>query len=324
MGAARSSNPALKHGPQPAKRHAMKQRILHLALAALFVTGCKATPPAETTAPAPQADMARPAMWKMADSDTTIYLLGTIHLLPKDLDWVTPEIEKAAQASAELVLEVPDVDDPQRTAQTFMSLALSPDLPPLAERLPENQRAGLASLIEKSGVPAIVLDRFETWAAAITLTGGMMKDLGVSADLGVERILSSQFKQAGKPVLGLETGEQQLGYFDALPEPAQRTFLTSLVEEQADMKTEFDKMLAAWSTGDVKAIAISFDDELRLSKELADVLIRKRNANWSEWLAKRMDKPGTLFVAVGAGHLAGDDSVQEMLEDRGLKVVRVQ
>lgn len=170
----------------------------------------------------------------------------------------------------------------------------------------------------------MVLDRLETWAAAITLTGAMMKDLGLSTEDGVERVLLTRFRKAGKPVTGLETSEQQLGYFDALPEEAQRLFLTSLVDEQADMKAEFDKMITAWASGDDKAIAISFDDELRLSKELADVLIRKRNQNWTDWLEKRLDRPGTILVAVGAGHLAGDDSVQRMLAKRGIKSMRVQ
>jgi uncharacterized protein len=109
-----------------------------------------------------------------------------------------------------------------------------------------------------------------------------------------------------------------------LPEKSQRVFLTSLIEEQADVNTEFGKMISAWSRGDDKAIAISFDDELRISPELSDVLIRQRNANWTAWLTERMKTPGTIFVAVGAGHLAGKDSVQTMLAKKGLKTVRVE
>lgn len=301
----------------------MRGRLFFSAIMAALLSACQPAPRPET-APAAAPTSARPAMWKLADKDTTIYLLGTIHLLPPETNWVTPAIEAAARDSDALVLEVADVDDPQRAADVFRSLALSPDLPPLADRVDAKHRPALTALAAKSGMPAMVLDRFETWAAALTLTAGMMQDIGLSTDLGVERILSSQFKQSGKPVLGLETTEQQLGYFDSLPEPAQRVFLTSLVEEQGDMRTEFAKMLAAWSSGDVQAIAINFDDELRLSRELSDVLIRKRNRNWTLWLDNRLDQPGTILVAVGAGHLAGRDSVQTMLARRGLKTVRVQ
>jgi uncharacterized protein len=83
-------------------------------------------------------------------------------------------------------------------------------------------------------------------------------------------------------------------------------------------------MLDAWSRGDLKGIARTFDDETQMSPELKDALMRRRNARWAEWLARRLDRPGTVFVAVGAGHLAGADSVQKMLEARGIKAKRVQ
>jgi uncharacterized protein len=91
-----------------------------------------------------------------------------------------------------------------------------------------------------------------------------------------------------------------------------------------DPKAEFDAMLGAWAKGDDKAIATTFDDELRQSPELTDALLRNRNANWTAWLTKRLDTPGTVMVAVGAGHLAGVDSIQSMLAKQGVKVTRVQ
>jgi uncharacterized protein YbaP (TraB family) len=83
-------------------------------------------------------------------------------------------------------------------------------------------------------------------------------------------------------------------------------------------------MLTAWETGDVDGIARSFDDETQMSAELREALMKQRNARWSEWLKARLDKPGTVFVAVGAGHLAGSDSVIRLLAARGLKVTRLQ
>ena len=152
----------------------------------------------------------------------------------------------------------------------------------------------------------------------------MLKDLNVSPDNGADRQLTTLFKTAKKPVSGLETTAQQLGFFDQLSEPAQRTFLIAMIDESADPKAEFDAMIAAWSRGDEKRIALSFDDELQMTPELLEKLLRARNANWTTWIATRMDRPGTVFVAVGAGHLAGKESVQMMLAKRGLKVLRVQ
>jgi uncharacterized protein len=148
--------------------------------------------------------------------------------------------------------------------------------------------------------------------------------LKVSPDDGAEKQLTALFAAARKPVSGLETTPQQLGYFDTLSAKAQQTFLESMVDDSEGADLEFRKMIRAWGQGDEKAIALSFDDELKLSPELADVLLRQRNRNWTAWIAKRMEKPGAIFVAVGAGHLAGPDSVQNMLAKQGFKTTRVQ
>jgi hypothetical protein len=263
-------------------------------------------------------------MWRVADDDTTIHLFGTFHLLPENYRWRTPAFDTALAASDELVLEVANVGDQAATAQAMLKLGVSPGLPPLAQRVPEEKRAALAAMVEESGVPQAVLDRLETWAAGLALTGVMFKRLGLSGEAGVEKLVTASYKPSGKPIRGLETAEQQLGFFDSLPEEAQRQFLIGVLERPEDTKAEFEAMLDAWRRGDEKAIAATFDDEAKLSAELRTVLLTQRNARWAEWIDARMDRPGNVFVAVGAGHLAGRDSVQTMLRQRGIKAKRVQ
>jgi uncharacterized protein len=209
-------------------------------------------------------------------------------------------------------------------AGAMMRLGVSPGLPPLAERVPGDKKAALAAMIAESGAPAAALDRMETWAAALMLAGAAFRRLGVSGEAGVEQGLSGAYKGARKPVRGLETLDEQFGFFDALPEEAQRAFLVTMLDDMTDLKREFAEMLAAWTAGDVEAIAATFNDEMNLSPALREALLKRRNAKWAAWLAERLDRPGTLFVAVGAGHLAGPDSVQRMLKAKGLKTKRVQ
>ena len=292
------------------------KRTLGVALAAFALLSCHSTQS--------EAKPIRPAMWKVSDADTTIYLFGTIHLLPQDLAWQSPKMIAAMRASQDLVLETVLDKDPQKTGAIMAQLGMSPGLPPLLDRVPADKREALQKVVTKSGVPLAVLDRFETWAAALTLASAGMRDLPVSPEYGAEAILSRSFTSTGKPVSGLETPAQQLGYFDGLPETAQRRFLTSIADDESNARAEFDAMIAAWGAGDIKKIALTFDDELKLSPELTDVLLKKRNANWSDWIVARMAKPGTVFVAVGAGHLAGSDAVTVMLTKRNLKVVRLQ
>jgi len=273
---------------------------------------------------APAAKAARPAMWKLADKDTTLYLFGTIHLLPEGQAWRTPAMEAALAGSQELVLEVAEVDDMMASAQAMAKMGLSANLPPIAERVPEAKRAALRAMMAESGYPEAVYDRLETWAASLSLLGVTFKRLGLDPSLGVEKQIDKPFRAAGKTVTGLETIEQQLGFLDTLPEAAQRAMLLSVIEDSAETRAQFRAMLDAWATGDLAGIARTFDDETQMSPELKAVLMSKRNAAWADWLAKRMERPGTVFVAVGAGHLAGDESVQAMLRKKGLKAKRVQ
>ena len=276
-------------------------------------------------APAAEPAVARPAMWKVADQDTTIYLFGTIHLLPPKTQWRSPAFDQAAAGADTLVVETMiDDKNPEATIGELLKLAVSPGLPPLADRVTPDRRAALATAIQSSGMPVALLDKLETWAAAFMLLGGQFKALGLDPGSGVETSLKSQFTAGGKPIGQLETNAEQFAVFDTLSEAAQRNFLEGVLEDPAKMKDEFDQMVQAWTRGDVAGIAKSFNNEENESPEMLDALIARRNANWTRWVKARLDQPGTVMVAVGAGHLAGEKSVVTLLEKQGVRVTRVQ
>ena len=287
------------------------------AISALAVSGTAAD------ARAPAAP--RPALWKVADRDTTIYLFGTIHLLPQGTAWQSPTFAAAARSSDSLIVEtIIDEKNPAALSGTMMRLGLSNGLPPIEQRVAPARRAALATAIARSRVPVAALNRMETWAAAFTLMGSQFADMQLRQDAGVETALKQQFSAAGKPIGQLETNAEQLGFFDALPEKAQRNLLEGAIEQPQAARKQFDAMLGAWSRGDVAAIGRTFNAELASEPALRELLLERRNANWTRWIEGRMGRPGAVMVAVGAGHLAGRDSVQAMLGKRGWKVTRIQ
>lgn len=296
----------------------MNKLIRRFAAFGLLASAACAAPAAEPVA-------ASPAMWKVADEDTTIYLFGTIHLLPKETKWRSPAFDQAAAGSDTLVVEtVIDESNPAATMGELFKLAVSPGLPPLLERVPADKKDALATMIAKSGIPAQAFDKLETWAAAFMLLGVQFQSLGLDSGSGVETVLKKQFKDGGKSIGQLETNAEQLGFFDRLSEDSQRNFLVSVLDDPSAMKEQFGGMLDAWARGDVKAIGDSFNRDLAKAPELKDALLVRRNVNWAKWVKGRLDQPGTVLVAVGAGHLAGDQSVQAMLENQGITVTRVQ
>src|SRR3546814_712090 len=122
---------------------------------------------------------------------------------------------------------------------------------------------------------------------------------------------------------GLETIDQQIGYFDTLPEFSQIAFLNAVVKDIDTLGSTLDTLVDQWSKGDPDALAQTMNESLESTPDLAKRLLFDRNANWADQLKARMDEPGTVFVAVGAGHLAGAHSVQDYLKERGLTVTRV-
>lgn len=278
-----------------------------------------------TTATTAETTQARPAMWRVADHDTSIYLFGTVHLLPAGYQWRTARFDEVAAASDTLVVEtIIDEKNPQALITELTRLGFTPGLPPIVERVAPGKREALRAAIAKSGIPEAALNNMDTWAAALALLQVQFQALGLKGGSGVESALKAGFASAGKPIEQLESNAEQLGLFDTLPEAAQRELLEGAIESPEKVRSQWDGMLRAWITGDVKAMARTFHTEFSDSPELKAALLERRNANWSRWLEQRMARPGTVLVAVGAGHLAGEDSVVDMLEERGLKVQRVQ
>jgi len=301
--------------------------IRTLAAAVSAVALCLSLPacaqqPAQ--APARAANDADPALWVVKGKQTTIYLFGTIHVLKPGLTWFDEAVKSAFDKADEVKLEIVMPD--QATMQGLVqATGVAPaGTPPLTQRLPEGKRAAFAKAVTDLGLPANALDRFKPWLAATQLSVAPLSKLGYDSTNGPEEVITAAARQAKKPLTGLETPEQQLGFFGSLSDQAQLQFLESTVDELPKLNEQMASMVDEWARGDPDALAREMNDELKSSPEVAKVLLTDRNARWAQWIKGRMTKPGTVFIAVGAGHLAGPDSVQAQLAKLGLKAERVK
>jgi uncharacterized protein len=298
-------------------------RALIPAAALLALPGC-ATVPVETAAAAPAPVASGPALWKVADEDTTIYLFGTVHVLPEGGTWFDDRIAGALAASDTIVTELPPsaLTDPA-SQQTIMAFAMLPPEKSLRAMLTEEQRATYESALGKLKIPAPAFDRFEPWFAAMTLSMLPLMQNGYKVDSGVEKVLESK---AGATVKrdAVETLESQMKLFDELPADVQAKFLATTAENVDKVVPMLDDMVAAWRAGDADRLAALMNESMKDDPALADRLLYARNRNWAAWIDDRLDQPGTVFMAVGAGHLAGQQSVQDALAKRGIKSARVK
>ncbi len=293
-------------------------------LAATAALACSAPgvggkPHQAAAATAPSAD---PALWALSDDDTTLYFFGSMHMLKPGTVWFDDEVKAAFDRSDTLVLEVA-ATSPSDMAATVAKLALNTNDPPTSEALAPRDRANYLAALERFDIPAAAMDRVDPWLAAINLSVAPLVMLGYRDDIGVEKVLESSARASSKQVIGLETAEQQLGYFDTLPRKVQLAYLNATVKELPKVEKEFRALSANWARGRADALGRQMNESIRDTPELAKVLLYDRNVRWVGWIERRLEQPGTVFIAVGAGHLAGKGSVIDLLQGRKYHVRRL-
>lgn len=288
---------------------------LFLSAAALSVTATFAQ-----SAPLPDAD---PAIWVVKDPDTTIYLFGTFHALDGKHDWFNEEVKAAFDQSAELVLELPSIEDQAAMQQAVMKYAIDPSGEKLSDKLSPATRAKYLKALADIGAPPAAFDQFRPFFATLTIVMLNAQKLGFTGEKGAEAVLTKAAKESGKPISGLETIEHQMGLFSGISEADQIKMLEETLDQLDEAVDVFKRMNGYWTAGDAEGMAKLANEINTASPELYKLLLVDRNANWAAWIDERLDKPGTVFVAVGAGHLGGKDSVQALLAERGIESARV-
>lgn len=290
----------------------LRGRRLAAALLPLLLAACGG---AET------GPKARPAIWLVEDSDTHIYILGTMHALPPGTDWDGGKVAEAIDAADELVMELSPTE---LAAAGGVFQELAPRNKPLAieTRLQGKALIGYRAL-ETSG-RNFGAEGLDDWAVMVLMGQRIAQNAGLSPADGVEAGLTGKFEAAKKPIGGLETARAQLMLFETLDPAAQRTLLTRAAEEADTAVKDVGALTAAWARGDVAALEKVINEDIDSVPAARKAIITDRNRLWSAWAKRCMQRPGTVLVAVGAGHLVGADGMPAMLEAEGLTVKRVQ
>lgn len=289
-------------------------------LAALAGALALAAPAFADTAKPRDAD---PALWVMRDADTTVYLFGTVHFLPKDLAWFDEAVADAFAASDELRMELLPVDDPASLGPLILKLAVDPKGRTMAQRMSPEDHAAYVKAMKDLGLPAAQLEPLEPWFIGVQAVSLMYVKAGYDPKSGAEEVLTQAARKAGKTITAFETPEQQFAMLDSTPEAEQLIGVRDLANGQEEALKMFSTLLGHWARGEAEETGRLMNEEMKETPETARILLTDRNARWAADLKARMDRPGVVFVAVGAGHLTGKDSVQDLLARDGLRVERI-
>ena len=267
--------------------------------------------------------MAEPALWAIKDKDSTIYLFGTIHVLKPDTQWRSPAIDKALNDSGDLTIEVLGAEDPAVMQPLVLKYGVD-QATPLSKKLSPEDYKRIQVLAQGAGVPPQALEVMRPWLASISLAMLPIMKAGYDPRSGVEQVVQAQMKAAGKPATSLETAEQQIRFFADMSTKVEVEMLKSTLDDAEEGPAKIDKMVTAWASGDTKELETEFVTEMKADyADVYEVLLTDRNIAWSKQLKTKLAGSGVSFIAVGAGHLVGPDSVQAQLAKLGIKAERV-
>lgn len=279
--------------------------------------------------PQPEAIEADPALWVLSDEDSTVYLFGTVHILPPELDWHTEEIRTAFAEAGTLYLEA-DVLSPEAQAQMqamIPQLGLLPAGQQLTTMMSEEALAHLDQIAARLGAPAqairAAIDPLQPWLASLQIAVAQMQAAGYDPQSGVEQVLNAEAQAAGMAFGYFETAEEQLGFLSSLPLETQLADFETGLEQAVENPDMLDDLVAAWAAGDMDALDAIMNSEMReASADLYALLIVQRNRNWIPLIVEILDGEGTAFVAVGAAHMPGEAGVINLLREQGHTVTR--
>lgn len=271
------------------------------------------------SAPDPVND-AGPALWVVRDADSTLYLFGTVHFLRPTTAWETRRVTEAFDSADLLVMEVADPNDQTAILPLIQQYGMSPDAR-LSSLLTADELARLDAAARTLGGNAAQLDGMRPWLAGVVLSASALVRAGYDPGSGVDMILRARAVAAGTPVEGFESPGMQIRMLAGFPEAGQLTFLRRTLNEFDNALTVPDRLVEAWAAGDVEAIeAVAVMPMRRDSEPVYQAVLVQRNTRWADQIETMLEGSGTAFIAVGTLHLVGDDSVQAILEARGVEV----
>ena len=266
---------------------------------------------------------AEPAMWVVRSNGATVHLFGTVHALKPGTSWQTPKFKQAFAESGELWLEI--VDQDAETLRPVIVQIGTDAAHPLSSKLTPAELAQVDAAAAEAGLGSeAALEPMRPWLAALTLEVLPLLKAGYDPREGVDTVLKAEAQAQGKPVHAFETAAQQMHFFADLPPSAELDLLRSTLEEIAQGPAKVSAMVAAWEAGDAAGIEREMLDlQQEKYRDLYTVLIVERNRAWAKAIAKMVEGGhGTIFIAVGSGHLVGPDSLPKALEQYGLHAVR--
>jgi len=257
---------------------------------------------------------------EVSSKDSKVYILGSVHFFKKDLYPLNERIEKAFQKSDVAVFEI-DMKEMDAGLLKLQQKGLYPEGDSLDKHISKETIDILLPRLSSYGIPFEIAKRFRPWMLAMTIQSIEYQKLGFKPEFGIDKYFYEKSK--GKEIKGLESVEYQLGIFDGLSNKEQEIYLLYTILEAEKTSFYAEAIIRAWKEGNLKIIEEIIYQPLKEKPELLPIYKRlffDRNRAMVSKIEDFLKTKKTHFVVVGAGHLAGEEGIIELLKKKGYNI----
>ncbi|MBT8142812.1 MAG: TraB/GumN family protein [Gammaproteobacteria bacterium] len=262
-------------------------------------------------------------IWKIQGDHNSVYIMGSIHLLSKDL-YPLDEVYQNAYADAErLVFEIDEQLLDQASVQAaVLNFAPLSGAETLEQAIGSEKYAEVKRLAKENNLPMLMFENFDPWFSYVNLSNMLVMNAGYSPESGIDMHFMQRGLSDGKPIDGLETLPEQLNFFEQIPMDQQADMLLEVMQNSHEVPGMLTELVSEWQSGDMDGLAELLLEDMHKTPAMYDLLLKQRNHNWVDKILPLLQEQDDYLIIVGAGHLAGPDSVIKLLQDRGVQAVQ--
>jgi uncharacterized protein len=259
-------------------------------------------------------------LWRVQGEHNSVYLLGSIHVLPATAYPLHPALQRAFNDSQRIVFEVDlNMVSQEAVLREFEEVGIYPPGDNLEHHVSRQTIRLVKDVLAKLGISYEKAKRFRPALLGELITGRYTELAGFREDLGVDRYFYSQAKSFRKPVLGLETVRDQARVLSSDDASGEARLVEAIVSLPA-AKAVLDELVHAWKEGHINTLDRLLNQDEWSDPKNFETMFSYRNRKWLPQIQRFLRADGNYLVIVGSGHLVGDHGLIRALEDRGYRV----
>ena len=265
-----------------------------------------------------------PAVWRVHSGESTVYLFGSIHILPNGYPWMNRRIADAMNASDLFVFEVPLGKETTLEDRHFvLQYGVLPKQQSIRGVLTQNEFNLYSSVMRAAGLNARDYERYRPWLAGLLLGLAYLHPDDLTTLSGVDREVMDFAREHGRASQYLETPMQQLELLTTGSEASQIAELRHLLDTLPHTRNLESELLDAWRSGDSDRLYADLNGDFTVSPDTQELLVSRRNRQWLSTIDPLLKRPGTTLITVGAAHIPGNSGLVALICGEGYRVERL-